>query len=250
MKKFITIIVLLITFAVYSQTCDIDVSGESYGFVAINGTGSWPSESDLYTVPCSQTLELYENVWVWIFGGAPFYSEVSDCKDCHLPVAFLNSEYDCFDKTLNWSTASEINNDFFLIKTGHFSNDGEFVVESIDTINGAGNTNTITEYKFNIFNKNKYLELWQVDFDGTTEKLSTEIMNCLIVTTNKVIYPNPSNGTVFIKGSYETIQVFDMLGREIIVTVNGDSIYGLSTGFYIVIIDGKYKVKLIIKDDV
>ena len=66
---------------------------------------------------------------------------------------------------LNWSTASETNNDFFTI---YKSIDG-INYEEMQTIAGAGNSNVVLNYKFideNPFNGVTYYKLKQTDFNG------------------------------------------------------------------------------------
>lgn len=66
---------------------------------------------------------------------------------------------------LNWATASEFNNNYFILEK---SNDGnEFV--AIGKVLGAGNSNLMTHYEFtdnNSIEKAAYYRLRQVDFDG------------------------------------------------------------------------------------
>ena len=69
---------------------------------------------------------------------------------------------------LNWSTASETNNDFFTI---YKSIDGMNYKE-IQTIAGAGNSNVVLNYKYidkDPFNGVAYYKLKQTDFNGNYE---------------------------------------------------------------------------------
>ncbi len=77
---------------------------------------------------------------------------------------------------LTWSTASEINNDKFIIERSQ--NADEF--EEIATIAGAGNSHAILNYYFTDVNPLKgtsYYRLKQVDFDGTSETFKTIAVN-------------------------------------------------------------------------
>ncbi|MEZ4980276.1 MAG: hypothetical protein R2769_01560 [Saprospiraceae bacterium] len=69
---------------------------------------------------------------------------------------------------LEWSTATELDNEVFIIEK---SVDGKNY-EVIGKVDGAGNSNTIINYFFVDENKSKglaYYRLKQVDFDGTYE---------------------------------------------------------------------------------
>lgn len=67
--------------------------------------------------------------------------------------------------TLNWSTATEINNSHFIIERSHDDSNWEEISE----IKGAGNSNNITHYEFNDTQAPKSALIYrikQVDFDG------------------------------------------------------------------------------------
>jgi len=85
-----------------------------------------------------------------------------------LPVMIADFKADVKGKTilLEWTTGSEINNDFFSIER---SADGE-KFESISIIEGVGNSNDFVDYRFvdeQAQQGMNYYRLRQVDFDGT-----------------------------------------------------------------------------------
>lgn len=117
----------------------------------------------------------------------------SDQVSQPLPVNFLNFSVKSESgiNKLTWSTASELNNDYFEIER---SNNGiDFTI--IDKIKGEGTVNTISEYVYfdSISNQNSssYYRLKQVDFDKNHSYSS--IINSKL--TDKFqqfsIYPNP-----------------------------------------------------------
>lgn len=93
-------------------------------------------------------------------------SVVTPCSP--LPVeliAFTGENKGRFNE-LSWSTASESNNDYFLLEN---SQDG-VNWNTIATENGAGNSTQLQNYGYqhgNFANKLNYYRLSQVDFDGT-----------------------------------------------------------------------------------
>jgi hypothetical protein len=87
-----------------------------------------------------------------------------------LPIELMSFEGTKRDdyNLLKWSTASEHNNDYFLLER---SEDGTNWV-SINSTDGVGNSNTKMDYSFRDFtftNSLNYYRLSQVDFDGASE---------------------------------------------------------------------------------
>ena len=67
---------------------------------------------------------------------------------------------------LNWTTASEINNDYFTIEKSYDMESWN----NVSFIKGAGNSNELVNYEItDIENKEVYYRLSQTDFDGKTE---------------------------------------------------------------------------------
>ena len=93
---------------------------------------------------------------------------------------------------LQWTTQSEINNDYFIIEKRN--NKGVF--ESIGKIDGAGNSNRVIDYESFDYHPNhgaNYYRLKQVDFDGKYAYSSIQVV-FFNSSDNWSVYPNPSNG--------------------------------------------------------
>lgn len=138
-----------------------------------------------------------------------------------LPIELLSFEAQAKGKLveLNWTTASETNNDYFTIEK---TVDGK-IFEQVAIIDGAGNSQSTLHYSTvdsNPYPGKSYYRLKQTDFNGDfdysdfvavnhTKKLSAEI------------FPNPlDNSTLFIKmnGSYEQkvlVQLFNAFGSQV-----------------------------------
>tara|TARA_R110000803_G_scaffold74903_4_gene139112 strand:+ start:24865 stop:25686 length:822 start_codon:yes stop_codon:yes gene_type:complete len=82
-----------------------------------------------------------------------------------LPVELIS--YVCNKKEILWSTASEINSDYFTI----LYSDNGIDFTSVTNINAKGNSFEIVNYSYPI-NKKGYYKLTQTDYDGTTEEFS------------------------------------------------------------------------------
>ncbi|MFT6997853.1 MAG: hypothetical protein ACJAQ4_001610 [Cryomorphaceae bacterium] len=124
---------------------------------------------------------------------------------------------------LNWSTATEINNDYFVVERAGEDLIWEPVLEKA----GAGNSNSFLSYSDKDrkpLNGVSYYRLKQVDFDGGFSYSDpVSIFNKTLVDSEDVfMYPNPSAmGSVFLRlpfvtRDFETIvRLFDMSGKQI-----------------------------------
>jgi hypothetical protein len=148
---------------------------------------------------------------------------------------------------LNWSTATEINNQGFYVQR---SNGGEF--SSVGFVAGHGTTTEAQNYSFvdrNIQVGNYSYRLKQVDFDGTFEY--SDVVEIEVGTPGSYSlgqnYPNPFNPSTKISftlasDSKVSLSVFDVLGQQIMTLVDNElsagshevdfSAAGLNTGVY------------------
>ncbi len=113
-----------------------------------------------------------------------------------LPVTLLhfNAELQDKDVVLDWETASEINNDYFVVER---SING-IAFESIGRLEGYGTTNLSQSYSFidkNIPTISKvYYRLAQYDFDGTMEYSDINVVQLDRAFHEIRIFPNPIRG--------------------------------------------------------
>ena len=160
---------------------------------------------------------------------------------------------------LDWTTATETNNDYFSIER---TLDGENV-ETIAYVDGAGNSNILRSYNYvdnNPPTGTVYYRIRQTDFDGKTEAFDWK---SIIIDKKDVLklYPNPvSNNVLNLKyGDYNgegLIQIYDLQGKLVysqsIYFNNGLSKLQLSikSGYYFIVndIDSKrFTEKLIVR---
>jgi|GEM_PF-156850 len=123
---------------------------------------------------------------------------------------------------LNWTTVSEINNDFFEPER---SADGKTFVP-LGTVKGAGNTSVSTRYSF-YDNKPlsgiNYYRLKQTDYNGTASYSFPTSVNYNLTADMKnslVVYPNPASAEFEILMSKPpintavTILIYDLQGKK------------------------------------
>ncbi|HCW07463.1 MAG TPA: hypothetical protein DGG95_08890, partial [Cytophagales bacterium] len=129
-------------------------------------------------------------------GNAANVSPITDVWLTVTPIqltSFLASA-DESDIILNWSTASELNNDFFTIENS--INGTSF--KKIESVKGAGTTSEHHHYEYihkNPFIGKSYYRLKQTDFNGKYSY--SKIISVQFKPSDEgsvVIYPNPSDG--------------------------------------------------------
>ena len=141
-----------------------------------------------------------------------------------LPVEliYFGAEVVDNDVHLTWTTASEVNNDFFEILRSADGN--EF--EVIGTVNGNGNSNEFIDYDFidkNPYSGLSYYRLRQVDFNGDDELhgIIQVVNNFRKAGLDVSTYPNPSTSDNLniriITGDDHTkigVKIIDMNGKS------------------------------------
>lgn len=133
-----------------------------------------------------------------------------------LPVEFLNftaTNIENRQVKLKWSTATEINNDYFTVERSENGYD----FESIGEVAGAGNSAFILHYEFDDMeplNGISYYRIKQTDFDG---KFDYSIIRSVNIRKDNtiVLYPNPASGNfINLKGieGKHNIEIYNAIG--------------------------------------
>jgi hypothetical protein len=184
------------------------------------------------------------------------------------PITLLTFNATANEEVVNvdWSTASEINNDYFVVERS--INAKNF--ESVSTVKGAGTHNGLLEYSVidnNPYNGISYYRLKQVDVDGTSTYSSIKEVEvrkagveALPIGMN--VIPNPSNGseTNLVVNNLPTntivmVQVSDLLGKDVTEMTQATSNTGslkhriftdnLPNGVYLVRVTAGSEIKVI-----
>lgn len=135
------------------------------------------------------------------------------------------------DVTLNWSTAQEQNNKGFDIER---KSSFDTTWKKVSFINGAGNTNSQTNYKYedrNLATAKYHYRLKQIDNNGNYKyyvlqnEISVGVPQKFALSQN---YPNPFNPTTKIDFELPqdvklSINIFDMTGRLISTLINNEA---------------------------
>ena len=115
-----------------------------------------------------------------------------------LPVTWLkvNGARHNNENIITWSTATEINNNYFKVES---SADGNIFKET-GHVQGAGNKATISNYSFidrTNTNATMYYRIAQIDFDGTVSYSDVISINPGDILKNSLsVYPNPVDNII------------------------------------------------------
>ena len=169
---------------------------------------------------------------------------------------------------LKWSTASEVNNDYFEVQR---STDGMNFL-TLDTVDGSGNSNSMINYSYDDihpeYNSSSYYRLKQVDFDGNYSYSNIEIVTHSTDSNIIIVFPNPSTdyfsifSPLFTDNNF-TIAIYNMAGQIVhksnvyankSVTTNSIDVSDFSSGTYILEIssesNGIIQKKLLINNKI
>ncbi len=155
----------------------------------------------------------------------PIITLGSTTKTTILPIELTSFTATCDGRSslIEWSTASERNNDYFSLERS----DDAINFTEVARIAGAGNSIEPLDYAYNdygIHGGDNYYRLVQVDYDGTRTVSEVIVANCVESATDGEpeveAYPNPfsSDLTVVLDNfgnRVATIEVYDMLGKLI-----------------------------------
>lgn len=172
-----------------------------------------------------------------------------------LPISLINfkAKASTGKVLLNWSTASETNNQSFTIER---SFDGKNF-EELAKVNGAGNSKNILHYSLIDYNPligTSYYRLRQTDFDGKTTTSDIQVVKFLEETGLKIA-PNPVINRVnleFISANNQLdLILYTLDGKLILKTVGSIAelnrqintvISNLTSGVYAVIVKDENKI--------
>jgi len=161
-------------------------------------------------------------------------------------IAFDSKKLNNNNVELNWTTASEQNNDYFTIEK---SRDGEHWT-TFETVDGVGTTSEITNYTVvdPTVSGLTYYRLIQTDFDGTTKKLKTIAVEGKEADRLSA-YPNPAVQTLNVKGveNPASLHLINAMGvdqtRNITINTASDGVQldisNLQRGVYFIIAEGE-----------
>jgi hypothetical protein len=144
------------------------------------------------------------------------------CNLLPVPIELTSFIVECIngEALVSWSTASELNNDYFSIERSRDAIHWECIGE----VGGSGNTSIEQDYTFvdvMPYSNNSYYWLKQTDYDGNFEySNSVFYISCKNKLNSLILFPNPASEmlSMFFKGDKNdviSISIFNSMGLMI-----------------------------------
>jgi len=206
----------------------VGVNGSSFAHRYNNVSGYYPKAYSAVTMTGSQAPSVYPGIFDWRFSSATTCDRTpaTITNICPLPITLLNftAKYTGPQTvSLDWSTASEVNNDYFTIER---SSDGIHFTD-LKTVSGAGNSMSVNVYHAednNALDGISYYRIKQTDYDG--QYTYTKIIKVMSSGTEFSFHLSPnlchSNTEmigVTITGTIAneeiSLEIIDMIGRQV-----------------------------------
>lgn len=185
--------------------------------------------------------------WFWNTWFVYYYDITRFTIDCDnvLPITLIDfSGFDEGDYNyLQWSTSSEINNDYFTIE----KSENAIHWSELGRVDGSGNSSVEKSYSYvdkNPYAGTTYYRLKQTDYNG-----NFEYFNIIAIENNNSIffvYTRGGDGNLHFNNKYE-FQLYDLMGK-LVKSGYDDNITSssLSSGMYVLRI-GNYTKRIILR---
>lgn len=213
--------------------------GTNYGPSVISGIvgNKFPTSAGIikpkfsYDVSGSTSYVLLDSITSFFGGSAGFsFGPNNGTGGNGLPVTWVSIDAGHTEtgNRVDWSTASEKNNDYFLVESSSDAITWKVESSKIEPKDTTGNNASLSEYNWTHLGNNEkmYYRIKQVDFDGKYDYSKVAYANksakapAGILSTETepyLIYPNPASGSVTIAGYANTdVTIMDNVGRIVL----------------------------------
>jgi hypothetical protein len=194
-----------------------------------------PSQGDCFKVVDGSGLVGGEFATVTSSNAAIVYTvdyssgtEVEVCVDAILSVELVRftGEENDRESELNWETASELDNDYFVVE--HSTNGSDFSM--LERVEGAGTSTVANNYKYvhkNPESGDNFYRLKQVDFNGAFEYSNIVLIQIGAYQASASIYPNPAHDVLTFEGDAATLTFYDIYGKQVMQQTTTEEFYSL-----------------------
>jgi len=208
---------------------DGDIFGTEANYHPVKYSGAtWyaPSSSSFTNTTDEGTGSVTAGTNTIAYAGLTSFSKYAAVGDeiSVLPVELMTFDVNKHNDfvAIHWSTASELNNDYFVLERS--ANGQSF--EEIDLQYGFGTSTVFHDYQYldeEPIEGLNYYRLKQVDIDGaiTYTAIKSVLFESALSVASFTVFPNPSSQELFIKGDFEN----DMDVQVNVYSFNGQLIY-------------------------
>jgi len=240
-----------------------DISGNENNFEALKYNGAFWINYDSVDAPSNS---LYSTASII---DMPLNHDFTGGGTASLPIELVEFKAKEMNNqiVINWSTASEVNNDFFTIDR---SADGMHF-EQFQLVTAVGNSSSLQEYTIYddaMLSGTIFYRLKQTDYNGAYQYFPMVSVNRAELETEFTVYPNPVNcgDDIFIqmkngdKDNETLVILFDLFGKElyskVLICESGgvltaiDPAHKLAPGLYFIVGSSRDEVfnqKLVIR---
>ena len=194
-----------------------------------SGSGVWTVDGTCLNGAPNAQFDVYRNA----MNKFSDFAVTQSGSTLPIELLYFNAEQTDQGVLCSWVTATEIDNDYFVVERSY---DGkEFV--ALGTIDGAGNSSTTLHYKFldkTVCYGLAYYRLKQVDFDGKTTYYNDRVVAVDCKTRNPIsLRPNPAQSEIFSEFKMSSdakvkLEVVDIMGQvvqsELHTVTQGDNV--------------------------
>lgn len=145
-----------------------------------------------------------------------------------LPVELIDFRSECIEgkSRIMWTTASEINNDHFILQRS--SNGVEWV--PIRTMKGAGTSSAVHNYTIQDTIGTSYYRLKQMDADGHSHYSNTIYGGCnQDAVSDLLVYPNPAQDVAYVKNleAGTRLEIINAVGQTLVSIIPNEPLVTL-----------------------
>jgi hypothetical protein len=204
----------------------------SYVFLSTDGGRNW-TEQPRFSISTMDDVYMTDAANAWFVGNTGLVLNYYEPSNIPVELASFTASVSGSDVTLNWITASEINNFGFEIERRKFDEESATLTDwtKISFVEGRGTTTEISSYSYIDKNPERGIynyRIKQIDFDGTFKYYNlNESVNVSQPSNFELMqnYPNPFNPVTNIQYQIAekqlvTLKIYDVIGNEIAVLIN------------------------------
>ncbi len=213
-------------------TIGMTACASGYVYISTDGGINWWLEPR-YTISTFDDIYMTDAAHAWIVGNSGVILKYFEPANIPVKLTTLTATVQVNNITLNWSTATELNNSGFEIERASFAtaHDQELLWRMVGFIPGRGTTTEMSVYSYKDENLSPGFynyRIKQIDYDGSYKYYNVEETIEISSPFSFELaqnYPNPFNPSTTISFSIPQknmviLKVFDILGNEIVTLVN------------------------------